>query len=67
MHVAPSAPIARSSPSEISDEAKQFDCGQSSFHQCGNLVAIAWKDNTVVNVVSILSLASPTDTTSVNR
>ena len=48
-----------------SDETKQFDRGQSSFCQCGNLVATAWKDNKVVNVVS--TLASPTDTTSVNR
>ena len=52
-------------PSEISEEAKRFDRGQSTFRQCGNLVATAWKDNKVVNVVS--TLASPTDITSVNR
>ena len=52
-------------PSEISDEAKRFNCGQFCFRQCGNLVATAWKDNKVVNMVS--TLASPTDTTSVNR
>ena len=44
-------------PSEISDEAKRFN------HQCGNLVATAWKDNTMVNAVS--TLTSPTDNTSV--
>ena len=51
-------------PSEISDEAKRFNRGQFCFRQCGNLVATAWKDK-VVNMVSML--ASPTDTTSVNR
>jgi hypothetical protein len=52
-------------PTEISDEVKRFDRGQSTFRQCGNIVATAWKDNKVVNVVS--TLASPTDITSVNR
>lgn len=52
-------------PTEISEEAKRFDRGQSTFRQCGNIVATAWKDNKVVNVVS--TLASPTDITSVNR
>ena len=51
--------------SEIGAEAKRFNRSQSSFCQCGNLVATAWKDNKVVNVVS--TLASPTDTTCVNR
>ena len=52
-------------PSEISEEAKRFVCGQSTFHQCENIVATAWKDNKVVNVVS--TLASPSDVTSVQR
>ena len=30
-------------PTEISEEAKWFGCGQSTFHQCGNLVATVWK------------------------
>ena len=52
-------------PKEISEEAKKLQRGGSVFRQSGNLVAIAWKDNKVVNIVS--TLASPTDTTSVNR
>ena len=52
-------------PSEISEEAKRFVRGQSTFRQCENIVATAWKDNKVVNVVS--TLASPSDVTSVQR
>ena len=52
-------------PSEISDETKRLQRGDFSFRQCGNIVATAWKDNKVVNVVSTLSNA--TDTTSVLR
>ena len=52
-------------PSEISDEVKKLERGGSVFRQSGNLVATAWKDNKVVNVVS--TLASPNDHTFVNR
>ena len=52
-------------PTEICDEAERFERGQSTFCQCGNIVATAWKDNKMVNVVS--TLASPADITSVNR
>ena len=52
-------------PSEISEETKHLQRGESRFQQCGNIVATAWKDNKVVNVVSMLSNA--TDSTSVNR
>ena len=51
-------------PSEISMEAQQFQHGESVFHQSGNLVATAWKDNKVVNVAS--TLADPSEITSVN-
>ena len=52
-------------PSEIGVEAQRFKRGESTFRQCGNIVATAWKDNKVVNVTS--TLASPMDITSVNR
>ena len=52
-------------PSEICDEAKKLQRGESVFRQSGNTVATAWKDNKVVNVVS--TLASPSESTSVNR
>ena len=50
--------------SEISEEAKRFNCGQSTLRQCGNLVATALKDK-VVNVIS--TLATPSESTSVQR
>jgi hypothetical protein len=52
-------------PAEISDEVKKSDRGESTFRQCGNLVATAWKDNKVVNIAS--TLANPSDHTTVNR
>ena len=52
-------------PAEISEEVKKLSRGESVFRQCGNLVATAWKDNKVVNIVS--TLADPGDHTSVNR
>ena len=52
-------------PTEMSVPAKHLQRGEFLFRQCGNIVAVAWKDNKVVNVVS--SLASPNDTTTVNR
>ena len=52
-------------PSEISEEAKRFNRGQSTFRQYGNLVATAWKDKKVVNVIS--TLATPSESTSVQR
>ena len=52
-------------PSEINTEAQRFKRGESTFRQCGNVVATAWKDNKVVIVVS--TLASPDDITTVNR
>ena len=52
-------------PTEISEQAKRFQRGGSTFRQCGNVVATSWKDNRVVNVVS--TLASPNETTTVNR
>ena len=51
-------------PYEISVEAQRFKRGESTFRQCGNIVATAWKDNKVVNVAS--TLANPMDITSVN-
>lgn len=50
-------------PSEISDETKKFQCGESVFLQCGNIVVTVWKDNKVVNVAS--TLASPMQPTMV--
>ena len=41
-------------PSEISEETKRLQRGESRFQQCGNIVATAWKDTKVVNVVSTL-------------
>ena len=52
-------------PTEMSVAAKRLQRGEFLFRQCGNIVAVAWKDNKVVNVVS--TLASPSDTTTVNR
>ena len=52
-------------PSEINTQAQRFKRGESTFRQCGNIVATAWKDNKVVNVVS--TLVSPDDITTVNR
>ena len=52
-------------PSDISTEAQKFKRGESTFHQCGNVVVTAWKDSKVVNVAS--TLASPDDITTVNR
>ena len=62
MHVELYVPIANSIQLRSVMRPKR---GQSTFHQCGNIVATAWKDNKVVNVVS--TLASPADITSVNR
>ena len=52
-------------PSNMTDEAKKFKRGESTFRQCGNIVATAWKDNKVVNVAS--TLADPTEHTTVKR
>ena len=52
-------------PAEIGDEVKKSSRGESTFRQCGNLVATAWKDNKVVNIAS--TLADPLDHTTVNR
>ena len=51
-------------PAEISEEVKKYYHGESAFCQCGNLVATAWKDNKVVNIVS--KLADPQEHTTVN-
>ena len=45
----------RTGSSEINTEAQRFKRGESTIHQCGNVVATAWKDK-VVNVVSTLAL-----------
>ena len=55
----------RESMTEISEQAKRFQRGGSTFCQCGNVVATSWKNNRVVNDVS--TLASPNETTTVNR
>ena len=47
------------------DEAKKFKCGEYTFRQCSNIVAIAWKNNKVVNVAS--TLADLTEHTTVKR
>ena len=52
-------------PAEISEEAKRLTRGGSVFRQSGNLVATAWKDNKVVNIVS--TLADPSEHTTVDR
>ena len=52
-------------PKEISEEAKRLRRGEFLFRQSGNIVAVAWKDNKVVNVVS--TLANADNTTTVNR
>ena len=52
-------------PKDISEEAKRLRRGEFLFRQSGNIVAVAWKDNKVVNIAS--TLASPDDTTTVNR
>ena len=52
-------------PKEMSEEAKRLRRGEFLFRQSGNIVAVAWKDNKVVNVVS--TLASADDTTTVQR
>ena len=52
-------------PAEISEEVKKSSRGESAFHQCGNLVATAWKDNKVVNIAS--TLADPADHTTITR
>ena len=52
-------------PKHISEEAKRLRQGEFLFRQSGNIVVVAWKDNKVVNITSIL--ASPDDTTTVNR
>ena len=49
----------------MSEEAKRLNRGEFLFRQSGDIVAVAWKDNKVVNVVS--TLASADDTTSVMR
>ena len=52
-------------PKQMCEEAKRLRRGEFLFRQSGNIVAVAWKDNKVVNVVS--TLASANDTTTVNR
>ena len=52
-------------PKEMSEEAKRLNRGEFLFRQSGDVVAVAWKDNKVVNVVS--TLASADDTTTVMR
>ena len=55
----------RQYPKDMCEQAKRLRRGEFLFRQCGNIVAVAWKDNKVVNVVS--SLASVEDTTTVCR
>ena len=52
-------------PKEICEEAKRLRRGEFLFRQSGSIVAVAWKDNKVVNVLS--SLASADDTATVRR
>ena len=48
------AKIRTKYPTEMSVVAKRWQRGEILFRQCGNIVAVAWKDNKVVNVVSTL-------------
>ena len=52
-------------PFVISEEAKRFQRGESTFRQSNDIVATAWKDSKVVNVAS--TLADPTEHTTVKR
>ena len=47
MHVVPLGLTAK----EMSEEAKRLNRGEFLFRQSGDIVAVAWKDNKVVNVV----------------